>query len=343
MSIKVSVVIPVYNAENFIEECIQSLLSQTLIECEFIFVNDGSHDQSRQIINYYQNLDSRIILIDQINKGVSVARNNGLEVAKGEYIGFVDADDFVDIDMFEKLYNTAMISGCDIVFSNFESEIQGHKLITKYPFPIDVSLKKDFIIQNLLPYFIENDDLNSVCNKIFKTKVIYENKIVFPANVALGEDGMFNIQTFSHATNVRYINYTGYHYREVKGSATRNISKKDYFKRALEVYTTPLPDSLYKDINMKKLEKKKAIKLINSVMSYIHIYFTPSKDFAFGKRFKYVSAMIKNRYVQDVLPIYFQEKHTTLGRYQKAILNSIKKQSTLALFFITTYSRLRNK
>lgn len=343
MSIKVSIVIPVYDAEKYIEECIESLLSQTLKECEFIFVNDGSHDRSSEIIKSYQNSDSRIILINQKNQGVSVSRNKGVQLSTGEYIGFVDADDFVETDMFENLYNSAMKNECDIVFSNFESEQQGHKVITKYPFPVGVNLDKDFIKQKLLPYFIEKDDLNTVCNKIFRKKMIFDNKIVFPVNVTLGEDGLFNIYSFSHATSIKYLDYTGYHYREVKGSATRDISRKDYFNRALEVYTSPLPEILYKNIDIKKHEKQKAIKLINSVMSYIHIYFTPSKDFAFGKRYQYVSNMIKNKYVQDVLPIYYQEKYTTLGRYEKVILYSIKKQSIIALFIITSYSRFRNK
>jgi glycosyltransferase involved in cell wall biosynthesis len=343
MSIKVSIVIPVYDAEKYIEECIKSLLSQTLKECEFIFVNDGSHDRSSEIIKGYQNSDSRIILIDQKNQGVSVARNKGVQIAAGEYIGFVDADDFVETEMFNNLYNSAMKTDCDIVFSNFESELQGHKVITRYPFPVGVNLDKDFITQKLLPYFIEKDDLNTVCNKIFRKKMIYDNKIVFPVNVALGEDSLFNIYSFSHATRIQYLDYTGYHYREVKGSATRDISRKDYFKRALEVYTSSLPDILFNKIDIMKLEKQKAIKLINSVMSYVHIYFTPSKDFAFRKRYKYVSKMIENKYVQKVLPIYYQEKYTSLGRYEKVILNSIKKQSTIGLFFITSYSRLRNK
>lgn len=343
MSIKVSIVIPVYDAEKYIEECIKSLLSQTLKECELIFVNDGSHDRSSEIIKSYQNSDSRVILINQKNKGVSVARNKGLQIAAGEYIGFVDADDFVETDMFENLYNSAMKNDCDIVFSNFESELQGQKVITRYPFLVGVNLDKDFITEKLLPYFIEKDDLNTVCNKIFRKKMIYDNKIVFPVNVALGEDGLFNIYSFSHATRIQYLDYTGYHYREVKGSATRDISRKDYFKRALEVYTSPLPDILSNKIDIIKLEKQKAIKLINSVMSYVHIYFTHSKDIAFRKRYKYVSKMIENKYVQEVLPIYYQEKYTTLGRYEKVILNSIKKQSTIGLFFITSYSKLRNK
>src|SRR6476646_4070363 len=98
MSQKVSVIIPVYNAGKYITRCIESLLNQTLQECEFIFINDGSIDDSREIIEGYKQVDDRIILINQVNQGVSIARNKGLYLAAGEYVGFVDADDCIEKD-----------------------------------------------------------------------------------------------------------------------------------------------------------------------------------------------------------------------------------------------------
>ena len=291
----------------------------------------------------FQNKDSRIILINQENQGVSIARNNGLKVASGEYVGFVDADDYIEKDMYEKLYNSAKENNCDIVISNFESELEGHKVITKYPFPINRSLHKDFIEQQVLPYFIMSDDLNTACNKLYKNKIIKEYKVVFPQKIALGEDGMFNMRVFSHTSVIKYIDYSGYHYREVMGSATRDISKKDYFKRALQVYTTELPQAFINRMDKEKIQKYKAIKLINSVMAYIHIYFKPTKDFAFKKRFKYVQDMISNRQVSEALQVYCSEKYSSLGRYEKLLVNMIKRQSTLGLYCATAYSRFRNK
>ena len=120
LEIKISVVIPVYNAEEYIIECIESLLGQTLKECEFIFVNDGSNDGSQQIIERYKLLDSRIKLINQENQGVSCARNNGLKIALGEYIGFVDADDFIEEEMYEVLYDSIKSDNSDSVISNYK-------------------------------------------------------------------------------------------------------------------------------------------------------------------------------------------------------------------------------
>ena len=135
MGIKVSVIIPVYNAEKYITECIESLLNQTLQQCEFIFVNDGSKDHSGAIIDEFKKKDSRIILINQENQGVSMARNNGLKAASGEYVGFVDADDYIENDMYETMYNHAKQDECDAVISNLESEMEGRKFISNYPFP----------------------------------------------------------------------------------------------------------------------------------------------------------------------------------------------------------------
>jgi glycosyltransferase involved in cell wall biosynthesis len=343
MSIKISVIIPVYNAENYIKYCIESLLNQTLKECEFIFVNDGSHDQSRSIIEKYQQIDDRIILINQENEGVSTARNIGIKLAVGEYIGFVDADDYIESEMYEELYNSAIQNDCEIAISNFESEIDRHKVITKYPFPSGVILNSKFIHEKLLPYFIVKDDLNTACSKIYISSLIKENSIEFPEKVALGEDGMFNIQSFSHATTIIYIDYTGYHYRETAGSATRDILHKDYFRRAIEVYYSALPDIFLSIIELDRVQKQKAIRLLNSVISYIHIYFNTTKDLSFKSRFNYVRNMIRNKEVIDVIPIFYSEKYKTLGKYDKVLLQLIKKQSAIGLYLLTSYSRLRNK
>ncbi len=111
---KVSVIVPVYNVEKYLEECIESLINQTLTDIEIICINDGSTDNSLKILEELQKKDNRIKIINQKNSGVSSARNNGIENATGEYIGFVDSDDWIDSDYYEKLYNTAKKYNSDI-------------------------------------------------------------------------------------------------------------------------------------------------------------------------------------------------------------------------------------
>lgn len=343
MEVKVSVIIPVYNAEKYIQECIQSLLNQTIKECEFIFIDDGSTDKSREMIEYYQKKDKRIIFVSQKNQGVSVARNQGLKLARGKYIGFVDADDYIKEDMYMMLYETAILGDKDVVICNFESESDGRIILSTFPFTQDNELNKEFIEKELIPYFIKTDHLNSVVNKIYKNQIIREKKLCFPKGVALGEDGLFNIHFFSHAERAMSINYVGYHYREVDGSATRNIVKTDYFSRAIEVYHQEYPVRILEKIPLDKLLEYKSMKLVNSVISYIHLYSNPESGLHFSDRYKYTRKMIESREVSDALRNLLQANYEIEGRYEKYIIEMMKRRSVLGLLFATAYSRFRNK
>ncbi|NOU65178.1 glycosyltransferase [Paenibacillus sp. LMG 31461] len=343
MSTKVSVIIPVYNAEKYLVPCIESLSSQTLDECEFIFINDGSQDGSAGIIEQFAKLDARIRLVHQENQGVSMARNHGIRLAIGEYVGFVDADDYVEKDMFETLYLTAKEEDYDAVISIFETELAGRKVTTTYPFPMDTKLARGFIEQEIITYLLKSDQMNTVWNKLYKRSSIIDHEVEFPKNMPLGEDGYFNMSFFSHAQLVISKNYMGYHYREVAGSATRNILEKDYFKRALEVYLqdTPQIDTLIKDHY--KVKQLKSTKLMRSVMANIHVYLNPTHKISFHQRFRYVTKMVNHPIVSEALPLFYEQEYDNLGRYEKFITYLIQKKSIAGLYFCTRYSKLRSK
>jgi glycosyltransferase involved in cell wall biosynthesis len=343
MSIKVSVIIPVYNAEKYLAECIESLLCQTLKECEFIFVNDGSKDSSWEILERYKNLDSRIILIHQQNGGVSSARNKGLDIASGEYVGFVDADDYVEKDMFQVLYEFTKEDDSDVGISNFEFELDGQIGITKYHFPLNKTLSNSYIQEEIIPYLLKTDNLNAIWNKIYKNIVLKERNVRFVEGMSLGEDALFNIKFFSKAKKARYVNYCGYHYREVPGSASRNILEKNYFQKAIATYQMEIPE-LKKIINNdQEIKMLKSIKLINNVMSYIYLYFKPSNDLTIIRRFFIVQSMIVNRSVREALPYYYIMYKGKLNMYETCILRFIKWKFTIGLFCTTAYSRFRNR
>ena len=116
---KISIVVPIYNVEKYVKKCIESLIKQTYKNIEIILVDDGSTDSSAEIIDEYANKDSRIIAIHQKNKGVSSARNTGLKAARGEYIGFVDPDDYVDCQMYEVMVNKLQASLADLVVCGY--------------------------------------------------------------------------------------------------------------------------------------------------------------------------------------------------------------------------------
>ena len=181
--IKVSVIIPVYNVEIYIEKCINSLINQTLKEIEFIFVNDGSPDNSVSIIKKYQKKDKRIKLLEKENGGQASARNLGMKHAKGEYIAFVDSDDYVKENMYELMYNRAKKDNLDIVMcenylvyndrieekknsitENDEQIITPEKYITLSPSPCNKIIKKEYIekCKFTFPEGIIYEDLASI-------------------------------------------------------------------------------------------------------------------------------------------------------------------------------------
>lgn len=339
--IAVSVIIPVYNAEKHLSKSIESLLQQSLTNCEFIFINDGSTDGSFDVISSYQQKDARIQLIHQQNQGVSAARNKGIALANGQYIGFLDADDYIETDFLAQLYQKAQSHSVDIVSSHFFKETAQAQQVIKTSFPFEVVLSKDFINQEIIPQFIKNSSLNSCWNKLFKTTLV--KAILFPVGVPLGEDGIFNLQAYNKANSALFIDYCGYHYLEVEGSATRNVTQKDYFKRALEVYDFDYQKLISFPLDDKKVNQWKAIRFIDSVISYIHIYFEPNSGLSFNQRWSYVKQMIAHPTVQQSIRNYYQEINVGKSKYQQIILNCIRNKAMIRLFLVHQYSQFRNK
>lgn len=136
---KVSIIIPVFNVECYLQECLDSVVNQTLKDIEIICIDDGSTDSSLKILQKYKKQDNRIILLTQENKGAHLARTTALKIAKGEYIGFIDSDDWIDLDFFETLYNKAIEENADIVRTkikiiedNVEKDNMYNKIIERH-------------------------------------------------------------------------------------------------------------------------------------------------------------------------------------------------------------------
>lgn len=341
--IAISIVVPVYNSAAYLDECIQSLLAQTLTHCEFIFVNDGSKDDSQSIIELHQKNDSRIVLINQENQGVSTARSNGIAIAKGTYIGFVDADDTVEKDMFQNLYTIATQNQADIVVSRVKKEQDGVVVSNPHPFASDVVFDAEYIHNQIIPYMIQKDNLNSACNKIYRLEFINQHQIRFPKGVALGEDGLFNTKALSFAKSIIFTDYTGYFYREVAGSATRNIVEKDYFKQTLAVYQFDFTQFLNGKVNIKNEQQLKGLRLIDKVLAIVAIYLNAKNSGSFSSRYRYVRNMIHNDEVQKNIHQLWDEVTLNKSKFEKFILYCIKSKWMFCIVLATQYSYLRNK
>lgn len=163
--VKVSVIIPVYNTEKYLRKCLDSVCNQTLKDIEIICVNDCSPDNCLDILREYAENDDRIKIIDFAeNKGAAAARNAGIEQAQGEYLGFVDSDDFIDLDFYEKLYNKAAETGADVAKGNYKSAADG-----SVDYSLNEKVKED-----------KNNFAFAYCSAIFKRSVIINNNILFP-------------------------------------------------------------------------------------------------------------------------------------------------------------------
>ena len=333
----ISVIIPVYNGEKHLRACIDSLLAQTFADLEFIFVNDGSTDSSPAIIASYT--DSRIRIISQPNAGVSAARNTGVAAAAGEYIGFVDADDTVAVDYFETLYSTASEHRADVVVATCTIEQDGHIIRTTPVFKANVVFDNDFARDSIIPFMIRRDNLNASWSKLYDRRFLLAHDMRFPVGVALGEDGIFNIHVFFRAGRIVFLDYPGYHYREVAGSASRDLVSKDYFARALEVFYQDYNQYFPFDFDRPLMARLKAACLIDKVLSYSVIYLRSGLPGSY----RYVQNMIRNREVQTALRTYGREVIEGKSRFEKFMLFCMKFKWTLGLLAATRYSTLRNQ
>lgn len=206
--VKVSVIVPVYKAENYIHRCIDSILAQTMPDFEVLLIDDGSPDKSGDICEEYAKKDSRIIVFHKNNGGVASARQWGMDHAKGDYLIHADPDDWVDSNMLEDLYNTAINNNADVVTCDFYYEI-GHKSIYCQQKPS--STQSNDMLKSILL-----DQLHgSVWNKLIKTELCNKYNIVFPENMTYMEDTFVVCSLFMHQLKVEYVPKAYYHYDKV--------------------------------------------------------------------------------------------------------------------------------
>ena len=172
---KLSVIVPVYNVEKYLKECINSIINQTLKDIEIICVNDGSTDNSLKILEELSQLDNRIKIINKENGGLASARNAGMKVASGEYYTFIDSDDFIDTNAYETVINKK--SEADIIC--FGIQVFGNENSTQKKYDDTYYKIKYNGLQKLTDDIIFNTDV-SACNKVFKSDIINKNNITFP-------------------------------------------------------------------------------------------------------------------------------------------------------------------
>lgn len=237
---KVSIVVPVYNAVPFLSFCIDSILNQTMADLEIILVDDGSTDDSPVLCDEYAAKDSRIVCIHQKNAGAAAARNAGLSVATGEFIAFVDSDDWIDSDMYETMAGAAQERNCDLVICDCQkeyghiSQLYTHELPGGY---YDRStMISEYFPRLLMPDTMEYPVTISNWLLLIRRELIVKHQLSFPTGIRFSEDLLFGAEVGYYAQGMVYLKgYAPYHYRQNPDSVT-HAEFKNKWPILLELY-----------------------------------------------------------------------------------------------------------
>ncbi len=276
---KISVIIPIYNVEGYLPECLNSVVSQTLEDIEIICVNDGSTDNSLNILKEYASSDSRFVLLNQDNSGQGIARNKALEIVKGEYTAFVDPDDWLEVDAFENLYNFAEDNNADVVqfdYKTFDNELKTFKEIN---FAEILKKKYKKIFRDLK--FFNWKDFKDAClqdldlhawSRVYKTDFIKRNKLKF-APLRRAEDHLFVLGAILSADKIFYYPAFFYNYR-IRNNSTVHSKSKDNFQI---FQVLDMTKDLVNELGL-STELKKELDIYNRTILTWHYRQTPIED-----------------------------------------------------------------
>ena len=230
---KISVVIPVYNSERFLRSTLDSLLAQTLSDIEIVCVNDGSSDSSLQILEEYASREPRVVVVDSVNGGVSRARNKGIEIAKGEYIGFMDADDMATPKMYERLFALAMEHNADIAemsYCRIPENVQSVSEVDFKSLKVLPGYQGVKVSDNPLKSFValhkkySGGLVSPIWHRIYKADIA--KQCFFLEDIQPGEDTFFNLMAFLRARRYVFSDAIGLLYRQNRVSASNGDMRK---------------------------------------------------------------------------------------------------------------------
>ena len=281
---KISIIVPVYNVEKYLHQCMDSLVNQTLSDIEIICVNDETPDNSLEILNEYASKDSRVKVISQKNTGLSGARNTGMKYVTGEYIMFIDSDDWLDIDTCELAYSEAEKESADAVLWAYMREFGDHQK-PKYLFNEDrIVFDETDVKEKLHRRFLglkgeelsnpeQADSIVTAWGKLIRSSIILDNKLEFVDTKEIGtEDALFNIYAFGYVKKAVYINKTLNHYRRDNlTSLTKTFKPKLYqqWQRLFGLMEDYIKENNLEDYYYESLENRIALSIIGLGLNFM--------------------------------------------------------------------------
>lgn len=258
----ISIIIPVYNAAEYLDRCLKSIRNQTYKIFECICVDDGSVDDSKIILSNFVELDSRFKYIYQENAGPSAARNNGIDISKGEYITFVDADDYIDDDYLQNLLHGIIGSNADICSCGYNCILPNGQYKWN-DFESSNNISRDLFLKQLL-----TGTGGITWGKLYKSELIKENCITFPNNISICEDQIFAVDCWKYAHNYSAINYYGYNYNCCNESSLTKKCDMNKWQLQFEVVEI-LMNKLTEDFSKTECEKILISKIKNIYFNII--------------------------------------------------------------------------
>lgn len=270
---KVSIIIPVYNVEKYLSKCLDSVVNQTFKDIEIICVNDGSTDSSLQILEKYAQKYNQIKIINQQNAGQGIARNRALKIAQGNFILFLDPDDWIELDTVESCYNCAKINNANVVQFNYKNTDDNGNAISKNNLANFINEKYNYDLNNIGYFKYEN--INSlyeidmhIITKFYSRAFLLENNIHF-TDGKYGEDWLFSVMTLLKTDKIYYLDKYNYNYRIRKKSSCSSVSKNvmhifDVFSKIRDFL---ISNNFYKDLKKQFLLYK--IQMIYWAYNYV--------------------------------------------------------------------------
>ena len=272
--IKVSVIVPVYKVPlEYLRECFDSLLAQTTQECEFIIISDGAPDAECSVCEEYAARDPRFNFFRREHAGVSATRNYGIEQADGEYVAFLDSDDWLDSSALKEYYDKASQSNCDILCFNYYETSKKNNRLKKQTL-------KNMSPQVLLKRIISGEIFGGICSRIISKSFIDCHSLKFPQNIGYCEDVIFWVSSLLKSPKLQYLNKAFYHYNldnDASISRYYTIDKYTERKKYIAALKELLPRNYEKEINTAAFLVKMEAKAHGLLTAKEFMNFEPSK------------------------------------------------------------------
>lgn len=308
---QISIIIPVYNVEQYLDKCIQSILNQTLRDIEIILVDDGSPDSCPKMCDEYAKKDNRIKVIHKKNAGLGFARNSGLEIATGEYVAFVDSDDFIDTTMYEHLYNEAQNKHLDTVYCSWKKYYNDNDIIDMKDVDSPVTFYGKQQVDTFLLDIVAPDPdyphdvkyMMGVCHAIYSLKLIKLHSIKFCSERQfVSEDLIFDIDYLSKATAIEYLPDTYYYYRYNPTSLSSTYTHEKFEKNKVFLQEVMRKLKLLFPYNVYYIHVAR-LAFIYLRISILQEFITLKKE-PYRTKIKYIKDLVSDSFFCDILNKY---------------------------------------